>query len=273
MDDVVAVVELPVPADDVLFAVGVDRVVVGRPRDRRQDHELDRVDVVLEREVRGRVDRLQVVLVGAHHEHAVDPDSVGVEALDRALDLAEVLLLVEELERARIDGLEADVDVEAVRVTHELEELGVVHGLGSHLRAPLRRQVPGDHPVEQLLHALLVRREDVVGEERVEVAPVALELLQHARHRMGPERVAVHARNRAEGAREGAAPRRGDRDDAARLPARDEVIAEIATRSAESTSSMSTGWMSSMYTRTSYPLVRMIDARRTEPSRGMQTRL
>ncbi len=52
-----------------------------------------------------------------------------------------------------------------------------------------------------------------------------------------------------------------------------EVMAEIATRSAESTSFMSTGWMSSMYTRTSYPLARMIVARRTEPSRGMQTRL
>src|SRR5439155_782359 len=57
VDDVVAVVELPVPADDVLLTLGVDRLVVGRPRDRRQDHELDRVDVVLEREVRGCVDR------------------------------------------------------------------------------------------------------------------------------------------------------------------------------------------------------------------------
>ncbi len=52
-----------------------------------------------------------------------------------------------------------------------------------------------------------------------------------------------------------------------------EVMAEIATRSAESTSFMSTGWMSSMYTRTSYPLARMIVARRIDPSRGMQTRL
>src|SRR3989475_7204180 len=106
-----------------------------RSRDRRQDYELDRVDVVLEREVRGRVDRLQVVLVRAHHEHPVDADPVGVEALDRALDLAEILLLVEELERSRIDRLEADVDVEAVRVAHELEELRVVHRLGPHLRA------------------------------------------------------------------------------------------------------------------------------------------
>src|SRR3989475_4971073 len=37
-----------------------------RSRDRRQDHELDRVDVVLEREVRGRVDRLQVVRSEEH---------------------------------------------------------------------------------------------------------------------------------------------------------------------------------------------------------------
>ncbi len=52
-----------------------------------------------------------------------------------------------------------------------------------------------------------------------------------------------------------------------------EVRAEIPTRSALMTSSMSTGAMSSMYTRTSYPLFRMIVARSTDPRRGMQTRL
>src|SRR3989304_5517012 len=50
-------------------------------------------------------------------------------------------------------------------------------------------------------------------------------------------------------------------------------MAEIATRSALSTSFMSTGWMSSMYTRPSYPLARMIVASRTDPSLGMGTRL
>src|SRR2546429_4550464 len=41
-------------------------------------------------------------------EHAVDADLVGVEPLDGPLDLGEVLLLLEELQRARVDRLEAD---------------------------------------------------------------------------------------------------------------------------------------------------------------------
>src|SRR5215471_8755706 len=135
-----------------------------------------------------------------------------------ARSIFEVLLLLEELERAGVDRLEADVDIEAVRVAHELEELGIVHGLGPHLGAPVGGQAPVDHAAQQLFDALLVRREDVVGEERVRVTPVELELLQHPPDRMRAEGVAVHAGHRAERARERAAPRRRDRDDSARLP-------------------------------------------------------
>ena len=147
-----------------------------------------------------------------------------VESLDRALDLAEVLLLLEELQRSRIDRLEADVDVEAVRIAHELEKLGVVDRLRPNLGAPLGGQIAIDHPAQEILAALLVRREDVVGEERVHVALVDLELLQHALDRVRAEGVSVHARHRAEGARERAAARRRDRDDPAGLPARDELV-------------------------------------------------
>jgi len=106
----------------------------------------------------------------------------------------------------------------------QLEELGVVDGLGAHLRAPVGGQVAADHAAQELFDALLVGREDVVREERVGVAAVALELLQDALDRVGAEGVAVHARHRAERARERAAARRRDRDDAAWLPARDELV-------------------------------------------------
>src|SRR5262249_62041822 len=95
---------------------------------------------------------------------------MGMEALDGALDLRQVLFLLEELERARIDRLEADVDVEAVRVAHQLQELGIVDGLRANLSAPGGREIARDHAAQQLLAALLVRREDVVGKERIEVA-------------------------------------------------------------------------------------------------------
>ena len=222
--DVVPVVKLPVLADHVLAAAVVELLPVGRARNRREDHELDRVDVVLERELGGGVDRLDVVLVGADHEHAVDPDLVGVEPLDRALDLRHVLLLLEELERPGIDRLEADVDVEAVCRLHELEELGIVDGFCPDLGAPIGNEVALDHPAQELFAALLVRGEDVVREEGVRVAAVALELLQHALDRVGAEGVAVHARHRAEGAGERATARRRDRDDPAGLPARDELV-------------------------------------------------
>src|SRR5439155_167498 len=92
--------------------------------------------VVLARELGRGFQRLHVVFVGADHEHAVDADLVRVEALDRALDLGEVLLLLEELQRARIDRLEADVHVEAVGVAHELQQLGVVDRSELCTRAP-----------------------------------------------------------------------------------------------------------------------------------------
>src|SRR5256884_5084370 len=112
-------------------------------------------------------------------EHAVDADLVGVEPLDGPLDLGEVLLLLEELQRARVDRLEAHVHVEAVGVAHHLEQLRVIHRLGPDLRAPLGREVSIDHPPQELLHPLLVRGEDVIGEERVHVALVQGQLLQH----------------------------------------------------------------------------------------------
>jgi hypothetical protein len=128
-----------------------------------------------------------------------------MEALDRPLDLGQVLLLLEELEGPWIDRLEADVHVVAAGVLHELQELRVVDGLGADLRAPVRREIAVDHAAQELLAALLVRREDVVREERVDAVLVDLELLQHALHRMRAKGVPVHARHRAEGARERAA--------------------------------------------------------------------
>src|SRR5438128_1056330 len=182
-----------------------DRVL---EEDRRQSHPLERVmPELLGVRVKLGVEPLDVLAVlvvlppvaehplaeVANHRGVLVAlgDFVRVEALDRALDLAEVLLLLEELERAGIDGLEADVDVEAVRIAHELEKLGVVDRFRSNLGAPLGGQVAIDHPAQEILAALLVRREDVVGEERVHVAPVDLELLQHALDRVRAEGVSV----------------------------------------------------------------------------------
>ncbi len=224
VDDVMTVVHLPVVVDDVLLTLRVEGVPVRRAGDRRHDHELHGVDVVLAGEADRLVDRLQIVLVRADHEHAVDRDVVRVEPVDRPLDLRDVLLLVEQLERPRVDRLEADVHVEAVRVPHELEQLGVIDGLGPDLRPPLRREAAIDHPAEQLLHPLLVGGEDVVGEERVEAALVQRQLVEHPADRVGAEGVPVHARDRAERAGERAPPGGRDRDHSARLPARDERV-------------------------------------------------
>ena len=113
----------------------------------------------------------------------------GVEALDGALDLGEVLLLLEQREGPRVDGLEADVHVVTVRIPHELEQLGVVDRLRPYLGAPLRGETSVDHPAQELLHALLVRGEDVVREEDVGDLAMEVELFEHAADGVGAKGV------------------------------------------------------------------------------------
>ena len=146
-----------------------------------------------------------------------------VEPLDRALDLRQILLFLKELERPGVDRFEADVYVETAALPHEIEHLRIVHRLGADLGPPLRRHPLGDHPREQLFGASLVGGEDVIGEEDVACIPVDLQLVNHTVHRVGPERMAIHAGHGAEGARERAAPRGGDTDDASPLPAMDQI--------------------------------------------------
>ncbi len=189
----------------------------------RQDHELDRLQPARNRELRGGVQGLQVVLVRSDDEHPVDADFVCVEPLDRALDLGQVLLLLEELERPRIDRLETDVHVEAVALLHQAEHLGIVDCLRPDLCAPFRGDALGNHPGEQFFGSPLVGGENVVCEEHVTRIPVELELLDHASHRVRAKGMAVHARDGAKRTRVGAAPRGGDADDAPTLPTVNQV--------------------------------------------------
>ena len=148
---------------------------------------------------------------------------MGVKPLDGALDLVQVLLLLEQLERPGVDGLEADVHVEAVASPHEFQHLRVIDGLGPDLGAPVRGHAVGDHPREQFLGASLVGGEDVVGEEDIAGIPVALQLFHDAGHRVGPEGMAVHAGHGTEGARKRAPAGGGNADDAAALPAVNQI--------------------------------------------------
>ena len=70
-------------------------------------------------------DRLGAVRVRSDDEHAVHLDAVLVEGVDRTLDILAGLVLVEALERAGIDGFEADEYPVAIGAPHQVQGFAV----------------------------------------------------------------------------------------------------------------------------------------------------
>ena len=207
-DDVLGVVEVPVPGDDPAGCVEV-RELLGAGQ-RREDVEHHRVDVVLEREVHRVAHHVLGVAVGAEHEHAVAADAVVVQDVDRLLDVVDGLRLLEAVERGLVHRLEAEGDEVSPRGPHELEQLVVAHDVGAHLRAPGHGDALVDHQPQELLEALLVGGEVVVVEEDL----LRLLLLDLGDHALGAAEAVLapeHRRHRAEVAGKGAAPAGHDR--------------------------------------------------------------
>ena len=85
-DDVLAVVELPVPGEDA--ALAVEPLVQRRARERREDREARQVDRGVDGELRGLVEHVGRVVIEAEHEAALDADAERVQVADQRVDRA-----------------------------------------------------------------------------------------------------------------------------------------------------------------------------------------
>ena len=153
------------------------------------------------------MDALWRVRVEPQDEHPVNMDPSPPQLSDRCLHFLNGDVFLHLFQGLCVDRLESNVEREAARFHHQVQELGVLRDVRAHLRCPFETELSRDHFPQEILRARPVENEIVVIEEwRSSSRIVMRKLLDHALPAACPGALSEHLRDGAERAIERASP-------------------------------------------------------------------